>query len=57
MVTVSGPVTWVEAMFWKAGPVRMEACCFSRLSWRAAAFRGVPSWKLMPDRSVMVKTV
>ena len=58
MVTESGPVT--EALrIWsaKAGPVRTEVADFSMLRWSALASSGVPSWKTMPGRRVMVKAV
>jgi hypothetical protein len=54
MVTVSGPVTWMLSTGWNAGPVRSDAFCFSKLSWSAAAFSGVPSWNAMPGRKVIV---
>ena len=41
----------------KAGPVRTEVAAFSMLRWSALASSGVPSWKTMPGRSVMVKDV
>ena len=50
-------MTWIDSTLANADPVRMDACCFWRLSSSAAAFSGVPSWKLMPDRRTMVKTV
>ena len=41
----------------KAGPVRMDVACFSRFRCSALASSGVPSWKTMPGRSVMVNDV
>ena len=53
-----GPVTETPLMLVaKAGPVRMEVACFSMLVYNAVALSGVPSWKTMPGRKVMVKEV
>ena len=57
MVTASGPVTEALLKLAKAGPVRIEVTCFSRFRYSALASSGVPSWKTMPGRKVMVKDV
>ena len=57
MVTASGPVTVALLKSAKAGPVRTPVAVFSMLRCSAAASSGVPSWKTMPGRRVMVKAV
>ena len=57
MVTDSGPVTDALLKSAKAGPVRTPLAVFSMLRCSAAASSGVPSWKTMFGRRVMVKEV
>ncbi len=58
MVTDSGPLTETPAMLVaKAGPVVRDVACFSRFRCSALASSGVPSWKTMPGRNVMVNDV
>ena len=58
MVTASGPVTEApEIWSANAGPVRTEVDCFSMLRCNALASSGVPSWKTIPGRRLMVKAV
>ena len=58
IVTDIGPLTvapWILVA--NAGPVRIDVACASMFLYSASPLSGVPSWKEMPLRIVIVNDV
>ena len=56
-VTSSGPVAVTVPMSFSAAPISVLLRYSSKFRTRAAASSGVPSWNLMPSRSVIFHSV